>query len=428
MGKKPQGHATEYPGVYYILSTRHMDKGKPLKLYYLRYPHPKTGKQVDEPLGLHGERGDGSDQKPWQANLTAAKARDVKAAKKLGQFPTNKELKARSRAAEEAEAKRMTMSKLWDRFKEAKAGNKSFRDDEVRWKKHLEHRIGELLIEEVSHEAIQSVMNGLAFVKNERTGKSIAPGTKHHILMLIKRMLNFADSNDLGRVNGKARKFKLPKLNNFKMESLDPEEKKALLKAIDLNNVEKEKDYIPALMMQLAWHLGLRKGEIVKLKWEHIDRPKKGRLLLKDPKGGKDVDVPILSTARKVFEEAKRVAAEQGVKDSPYVFPATRGMFKGEMRSDVTTNARRLRDAAGLSQDWRPFHGIRHCFGTRLANTEGITFDQVKELMTHKNPATTERYISNRDELLDRAADVLEAQLEQTEQDEAPDNSREGAA
>lgn len=423
---KSKEYPTKFPGVYYILSTRHRAKNMGNRIYYIRYSKEKL---IVEKVGRHGERGAGGDSdKPWDGNLTPAKANGVRELKRLGQLPTKKELEASRIAEAEAEAKRMTMTKLWDRFKEAKAGNKSFRDDEVRWKKHLKDRVGDLLIEEVSHEAIQSVMNGLAFVKNERTGKPIAPGTRHHILMLIKRMLNFADSNDLGRVNGKARKFKLPKLNNFKMESLEPEQEKALLKAIDLNNVEKEKDYIPALMMQLAWCMGMRKGEIVKLKWEHIGKPKPGFLLLEDPKGGKDAYIPILNPAPAIFKEAKRVAEEQGVMDSPYVFPATRGVFKGGIRSDVTTNARRLRDAAGLPQDWRPFHGIRHCFGTRLANIDGISFDQVKELMTHKNPATTERYVSNKDKMKLRAAEVLNAQLEQAEQDEAPDNSREGVA
>jgi integrase len=427
MGKKPQGYPTKHPGVYYILSTRYPDKGDMNRVYYLRYQ--KDGKQVDEKLGRHGERGNNSDERPWPGDLTLAKARDARTAKTLGKYPTKAELRARKKAAEAAEAKRMTMTKLWERFKVAKAANKSFRDDEVRWKKHLEHRIGSLLVEEVTHEAIQSVMNGLAFVKNERTGKSIAPGTRHHILMLIKRMLNFADSNDLGRVNGKARKFKLPKLNNRVTEALDEDQAKALLEAIDLKNVEKEKDYIPALMMQLAWCMGLRKGEIMKLQWDHLKGPKKDFLRLVDPKGGEDVELPILDGAPEIFEQARQVAEEQGVKDSPYIFPATRGRLKGKMRSDVTTNAKRLRDAAGLPQGWRPFHGIRHCFGTRLANMDGISFDQVKELMTHKNSSTTERYVSNKDKMKLRAAKTINEQNKKAaEQDEAPDNSREGAA
>lgn len=48
---------------------------------------------------------------------------------------------------------------------------------------------------------------------------------------------------------------------------------------------------------------------------------------------------------------------------------------------------------AGLPCHFRPLHSLRHRFGTELAKS-GLNAFSIKEMMTHKDIKTTQRYIS----------------------------------
>lgn len=93
-------------------------------------------------------------------------------------------------------------------------------------------------------------------------------------------------------------------------------------------------------IMKMALYTGMRRGEIFKLKWEHVNF-ETGFILLKDPKGGPDQKIPINDMAKNLLKNIVQAK-------SPYVFP---GRHDGR-RTTLGVVGRRIRRNAGLPDDF----------------------------------------------------------------------------
>ncbi len=85
--------------------------------------------------------------------------------------------------------------------------------------------------------------------------------------------------------------------------------------------------------------------------------------------------------------------------DSNFVFPGK----NGRQRTDFKGPWERIRKPAGLPEGFR-FHGLRHHYASTLVSN-GIDLTVVKELMTHKEMTTTQRYAHLRPDAVKRAAE-----------------------
>ena len=159
-----------------------------------------------------------------------------------------------------------------------------------------------------------------------------------------------------------------------KTEDLSPEQIAALIKAID-----EDYDVQIANLMRMALFTGMRRGELLRLKWEHVNF-RRGFIRLVDPKGGKDASIPLNDTAREVLENHP--------KTSEYVFPGKNGGKRAEVRRGVN----RIKERAGLPADFRPLHGLRHTYASMLASSGQVDLYTLQKLLTHKSPAMTQRY------------------------------------
>ena len=72
---------------------------------------------------------------------------------------------------------------------------------------------------------------------------------------------------------------------------------------------------------------------------------------------------------------------------SEYLFPG----LGGKLRTHCSAVGR-IKQEAGLPDDFRIFHGLRHHFGVTLANSGEFGLDMIGELLTHKSPQMTKRY------------------------------------
>jgi integrase len=79
-------------------------------------------------------------------------------------------------------------------------------------------------------------------------------------------------------------------------------------------------------------------------------------------------------------------------KTSMFVFPGK----NGQRRSHIHKQARRLLRLAGIPDDFRPCHGLRHFYVTELASA-GHDIKTISALMGHKNITITNRYLNARD-------------------------------
>ncbi len=161
-----------------------------------------------------------------------------------------------------------------------------------------------------------------------------------------------------------------------------------------LKAIEKDTNIQAANMMKMALFTGMRRGEMFKLKWKDIDF-NRGFINIKDPKGGPDQKIPLNDAARELLKSHPRTRSQ-------FVFPG-RG---GRQRTDIKHQVNRIKDDAGLPEDFRALHGLRHVYASMLASSGEVGMYTLQKLLTHKDPKMTQRYAHLRDDALKRASEV----------------------
>jgi len=353
---------TRYAGVYYVASER----GE--KTFFIRY-RDRAGKLVEEKAG-----------RQFKDAMTAARAASLRARRMAGQ-PSNQDRREARKAAETAEEDRWTIGRLWEAYKEARPGLKGLGTDENRFSLHVEPALGNKEPQDIAPFDLDRLRLNLL--------KTRKPATVRNVLELLRRVVNFGAARRL--CSGLTFKLELPRVNNLKTEDLTPEQLAALLKAI-----EEEPNVQVAHLMRLALLTGMRRGELFRLKWEHVDFGR-GFILLADPKGGIDQKIPLSEGARRVLEGHPRT-------DSPYVFPGR----DGGQRVDIIKQVNRIKAKAGLPKEFRALHGLRHAYASMLASSGEVDLFTLQKLLTHKSPTMTMRYAHLRDEVLKRASGVAD--------------------
>jgi integrase len=223
-------------------------------------------------------------------------------------------------------------------------------------------------------------------VKNKLLKKR-SPQTVQHVLEQLRRIINFGVNNQL--CEGIKFKIEMPQVDNLVTEDLTPEQLQNLLKAI-------EKDDHPHAgpMMKMALFTGVRRGELFRLQWDHIDL-QRGFINIVDPKGGPDQKIPLNDAVKELLESHPKT-------NSPYVFPG-RG---GGQRTNIARQVNRIKKNAGLPKDFRPLHGLRHVYASMLASSGQVDMYVLQKLLTHKDHTMTQRYAHLRDDALKRASEV----------------------
>jgi integrase len=282
------------------------------------------------------------------------------------------------------------IDEVWARYLTwAKDNKKSWRDDEFRWKHHVEIKLSGKKMDTITAFDVQSVIDQM------KSKREYAPATIKHLIVLIRRVFNWAKEMDLYLGDNPALKIKLPKLNNEITESLTKDEISRLLKTL-----AGWQNQMAALLIQFALFTGLRRGELFKLKRRDVDLDN-GWIDLRDTKGGTDNKLPVSEKALDVLHKAKQLAPSQ---ECPYVFPNKRG----NRRTTIGNTWTRIKKAASLPQNFR-FHGLRHTFASYLASSGKISQYtlQLQKLLTHKTPQMTQRYAHLFDETLRDGANLL---------------------
>jgi integrase len=381
-------HATAYKGVYWI-EGEGARRGTKQRIFYIRYR--RDGKAIDEKAGRQVED-----------DMTAARASIIRAERISGKRLSNEE-KRQEIEAEKIEANKVvwTVSKLWEEYEKVKADIKGLKFDQSRFTKHVKPEFGDKTLGEISQIDVDRL--------RMKMGKSLKPQSVKNSLAILKRLHFFA--LDRGLSAGLPFRIKMPKVNNLKTEFLTEEELKRLLKAIS----EDDHPFAGKLLL-VALYTGLRKGEIVKLKWTDLDF-ERGFIRLRDPKGAADQMIPLNAEAKAVFESIEET-------DSPFVFAGRAGHL-----SSVYKMIREIRKKAKLPEDFRPFHGLRHHFASILASSGKVDLYTLQKLLSHKTPDMTQRYAHLRDEALRKASDlagvlVTDAAKEKKEETSSPSQKK----
>ena len=219
----------------------------------------------------------------------------------------------------------------------------------------------------------------------------VSPATVNRDLAFLKTMFNKAV--EWGRLESSpvknVKKFKEP---NSKERILCPDEMKRLIDAAN-NHLE------PILI--IALNTGMRRGEILSLKWENIDLSKRC-IHLEDSKSGKSRDIPMNGLVIEVLS----VIAQ----NSEYVFPNPR---TGGPIEDVKTAFKTACERAKIKG--LRFHDLRHTAATRMVEAM-VDLVTVSKILGHSSIQMTMRYAHPTPENMRRAVERLGEFYEQTRQ------------
>lgn len=136
------------------------------------------------------------------------------------------------------------------------------------------------------------------------------------------------------------------------------------------------------LLLSLGVELGLRLQEMLQLRFQDIH----GEWLRVVRKGGHEQQLPLTTTLQTLLRFWKE---ERRAELSEFVFAGPKG-------TPITPRAvqklfRRLQKSSGMKEKLHP-HALRHTFATRLA-ANGASLVALKEILGHRQLATTERYL-----------------------------------
>ncbi len=313
-----------YAGIYYRMADRIGGRGQE-KVYYVVFK--KNGKVTEAKAG-----------RQYADAMTPAKAARFRSNLIEGREQTNQARREAEKKAQAAEDNRYTISKLWTEYKAAKPNLKGIVTDQNRFGNYIEPTFGN---KEPSTLLPLDVDRLRLKLLKKRT-----PGTVKNVLELLRRIINFGVKKQL--CEGIGFIIEMPEVNNIKTEDLSPDQLKRLLDAIEADYHDHAGD-----MMLMALYTGMRRGELFKLQWKHIDF-QKGFITLVDPKGGPDQKIPLNDAAREVLEN--HIETD----DSPYVFPG----HGGKQRTDINKAVGKIKKAAGLRKSFRALHGLRHVYAS----------------------------------------------------------------
>ncbi len=373
---------TKYPGVYFRIQARPDGYGEE-RAYYIMYRRGGRGaKLIEEPVGRESE------------SMTAAKANLIRAARITGKEQTNTERRKAEEAARLANESRVTIASLWKRYEETNANKPSIVPDRSYYKylSNLTDREPSSL----TTEDVDTLRRTLANTKSPRLkeGKVVplAAQTQKHILGLLRRLVHFGVRRDLFPMPSNLH-FEMPRVDNEKTEVLTDEQLSRYLLALD-----DEPDQNTAALLRLALATGMRKGALLALRWGDCDFDR-ARITLRGEaaKKGKTEHIPMTPAARSILEAIERTG-------SPYLFPGK----DGGKRTDFRRMARRVKEKAGLPDDFRPLHGLRHNFASRLASSGKVDMYTLQKLMTHDDPKMTQRYAHLHDDSMMKAASIAD--------------------
>jgi len=366
---------TEVPGYHARISP----KGK--ITYYLFYRH--NGKQANYKLGIHGE-------------ITPNQARDLAKAK-AGEVANGVDVQAAKKAAKrEAQLARLTKLGV-------------FLDEKyLPWLETRNAKTAERTVENIKRGFPQLLDKQLSSIdawtiekwRNDKRKSGAKPATVNSYVNPLKGAMSRAvewglvEQHDLHKV-------KALRTDNAVVRFLDKEEESSLLETLrtrdkrikderesaNLYRYKRNYPLFPELrdfnfagylepIVLIAMNTGLRKGELLSLRWENVDLVNNFLTITgSKAKSGKARHVPLNQTAKSAFEkwlaDVQRHSAENDYSEkalsSNKVAKANCYVFEGENGNHLLDFKKawgKLLDEASIS-NFR-FHDLRHHFASKL--------------------------------------------------------------
>jgi integrase len=265
---------------------------------------------------------------------------------------------------------KLTVRQLWDEWAPISRRDKdSWQSDEGR-AKHLLRHLGDRIASTLTQAHIDEY-RALRLAETTRRGGPPSPASLDLELTQLKRMCSYAVECGRLPANPVAR-VKLLRKPNVRRVTIDEPTFAKLLEAADPR-------YRPILLV--AYDTGMRKGEVLNLRWSQLDR-KTGavRLAAEDTK----TDMPRTVYLTKRVQEALALLPRHLESDFVFVNPET-----GTRWSEQRKAFDRARRAIGREDLW--FHDLRRSFVTN-ARRRQVPESVTMRMSGHRTRAVFDRY------------------------------------
>jgi len=275
----------------------------------------------------------------------------------------------------------ISLKQLLDRYLEfCRTENKESTADKKRFNvSNILNFFGDVPLTDITEEKIEKFK--VKRIEMDYRSKKVSKSTVNHDLITLKHALNLAvrwgylSSSPVENV-------KKYKVNNARNRVLEEEEQVRLIREC---SPELKKVII------IAIHTGMRKGEILNLRWDDVDLFGK-RIRVIDSKNNEQRVIPINAVLYAMLNE---IEPKLGL-----VFCSR----YGDPYKSVDTGFRAALKRAGIT-NFR-FHDLRHTCGTRLA-MKGATPQAIGTVLGHKTLQMTMRYTHLSPDYLGKVMDTL---------------------
>lgn len=261
----------------------------------------------------------------------------------------------------------------------AKPNKRSWQTTDRHYLKRLVPFFGEKYLYEINPMMIERF-------KAERKAE-VSVASVNRELALLKCMFNKAIDWNMTKENP-VRKVKLFKENNWRTRYLEKEELVRLLR---------NSSFILRAIITVAVNTGMRKGEIMWLKWSNVDIGR-SYITLHQTKNGEKRFVPMNKAVRETLIAVRKHP------ESAYIFAGKDGEPFNFRKSFETAIGK-----SGILS-FR-FHDLRHTFASHLVMA-GVDLNTVRELLGHKSIAMTQRYSHLSPDHKARAVEILAAKMD----------------
>lgn len=205
--------------------------------------------------------------------------------------------------------------------------------------------------------------------ENSKTGKPISPSTVRLEMSLLSNFFDIARI-EWGLVKeNPVKHVRKPKPTPGRVRRLTAREERLIMRYCH-NFTNRELYAIIVMALETA----MRQGEILSLRWEHIDLARRVAHL-PDTKNGTSRDIPLTN-------QAKEILIQQGVQTSGYVFEYSQRGLKSSWRTMIKR----------LNIEDLKFHDLRHEAISRLFELSTLDMMEVAAISGHKSVAMLKRY------------------------------------
>jgi len=260
----------------------------------------------------------------------------------------------------------LTFGELMDLYMErhAKEKKRSWKNDEQMIKRHLEPW---------RNRRLSSITSNDISLLHSKVGEGHGRYEANRLIAMLRKAFNLATLWGYWRDRNPAQGielFKETKRDRFIL----PHELPRLMEALK----QEESQFVQAAFL-LCLFLGQRKNEILKMKWNEIDRDQ-AVWRIPETKSGRSHVIPLPAPVLQILDRLPRFD------DNPFVFP---GRKPGSHLVNIDKPWREIRKKAGLD-DVR-IHDARRTVGSWLAGS-GASLPLIGKVLGHSQPSTTAIY------------------------------------